>query len=41
VSILGEPDEVKKRFRVQLTEKVGSVIRDATALLGIDVPQRM
>jgi arginyl-tRNA synthetase len=41
VSILGEPDEVRKQFRVQLTEKVGRVIRDATALLGIDVPQRM
>ena len=41
VSILGESDEVKKRFRVQLTEKVGRVIRNATALLGIDVPQRM
>lgn len=41
VSILGESDEVRKQFRVQLTEKVGSVIRDATALLGIDVPQRM
>ena len=41
VSILGETDEQKKRFRVQLTEKVGKVIRDATSLLGIDVPQRM
>jgi arginyl-tRNA synthetase len=41
VSILGEPEEVRKQFRVQLTEKVGRVIRDATALLGIDVPQRM
>ena len=41
VSILGESDDAKKRFRVQLTEKVGKVIRDATALLGIDVPQRM
>jgi arginyl-tRNA synthetase len=41
VSILGETDEVHRHFRVQLTEKVGAVIRDATSLLGIDVPQRM
>ncbi|MDM9631044.1 arginine--tRNA ligase [Robiginitalea aurantiaca] len=41
VPILGETDEVHKKFRVQLTEKVGEVIRNATALLGIEVPQRM
>ena len=41
VSILGEPDQHHKQFRVQLTQKVGEVIRDATALLGIAVPQRM
>ena len=41
VSILGEPDEVHRRFRVQLTEKVGQVIRQGTSLLGIQVPQRM
>lgn len=41
VSILGETDLKHRQFRVQLTEKVGEVIRDATALLGIEVPQRM
>ena len=41
VSILGEPDAHHRKFRVQLTEKVGEVIRSATALLGIEVPDRM
>lgn len=41
VSILGEPDEQKKRFRVLLSKKVGEVIKSAFLLLGIDVPERM
>ena len=41
VSILGETDPLHRRFRVQLTQKVGEVIRQGTALLGIDVPERM
>jgi arginyl-tRNA synthetase len=41
VSILGEPDETKKQFRVQLSQKVGEVIQSAFRLLGIDVPERM
>nr|WP_299385795.1 arginine--tRNA ligase [Allomuricauda sp.] len=41
VSILGEPDESKKQFRVQLSKKVGEVIQSAFRLLGIDVPERM
>jgi arginyl-tRNA synthetase len=41
VSILGEPDEQKKQFRVQLSQKVGEVIQSAFRLLGIDVPERM
>ncbi|HSD14638.1 MAG TPA: arginine--tRNA ligase [Flavobacterium sp.] len=41
VSILGEEDEMKKIFRVQLSKKVGEVIKSAFALLGIDVPERM
>lgn len=41
VSILGEPDEQKKRFRVLLSQKVGEVIKSAFLLLGIDVPERM
>ncbi|HET8738039.1 MAG TPA: arginine--tRNA ligase [Pricia sp.] len=41
VSILGEPDMAKKVFRVQLSQKVGEVIRSAFALLGIEVPERM
>jgi len=41
VSILGETQEKVKVFRVQLAEKVGLVIKDAFALLGIQVPERM
>lgn len=41
VSILGESDEQKKILRVQLSNKVGEVIRSAFLLLGIEVPERM
>ncbi|RUA17686.1 MAG: arginine--tRNA ligase [Flavobacteriia bacterium] len=41
VSILGEPDEQKKKLRVLLSKKVGEVIKSAFLLLGIDVPERM
>ncbi|WP_442787973.1 arginine--tRNA ligase [Flavobacterium suncheonense] len=41
VSILGEEDENKKIFRVQLSKKVGEVIKSAFGLLGIAVPERM
>ncbi|MVX36894.1 arginine--tRNA ligase [Myroides sp. LoEW2-1] len=41
VSILGEEDTVLRIFRVQLSHKVGEVIKDAFALLGIAVPERM
>ncbi|MCM4170366.1 arginine--tRNA ligase [Arenibacter sp. TNZ] len=41
VSILGEQDENKKIFRIQLAKKVGDVIKSAFSLLGIQVPERM
>ena len=41
VSILGEADEQKKIFRVQLSKKVGDTIKVAFSLLGIEVPERM
>ena len=41
VSILGEEHPDHRIFRVQLTRKVGEVIKSATALLGIEVPERM
>lgn len=41
VSILGETDETKKIFRVQLSQKVAQTIQNAFRLLGIDVPSRM
>ena len=41
VSILGEQDESKKIFRIQLAKKVSAVIKSAFGLLGIQVPERM
>jgi arginyl-tRNA synthetase len=41
VSILGEEDEAKKVFRVQLAKKVADTIKLAFSLLGIEVPERM
>ena len=41
VSILGESNEIKKRLRVQLADKVANVIKSAFSLLGIQVPSRM
>jgi arginyl-tRNA synthetase len=41
VSILGEEDEIKKAFRVQLSDKVAQTIKLAFKLLGINVPDRM
>ncbi|HLV62179.1 arginine--tRNA ligase [Galbibacter sp.] len=41
VSILGAGQMQEKIFRVQLSKKVGQIIEDALALLGIQVPERM
>ena len=41
VSILGESDENKRIFRIQLSKKVSEVISTAFGLLGIQVPERM
>ncbi len=41
VSILGEENQDKKIFRVQLANKVADTIKSAFSLLGIDVPERM
>jgi len=41
VSILGADELEEKMFRVQLSKKVGQIIEDALALLGIQVPDRM
>lgn len=41
VSILGEENEEKKIFRVQLSKKVADTIKSAFSLLGIQVPDRM
>nr|WP_317171532.1 arginine--tRNA ligase [Flavobacterium sp. I3-2] len=41
VSILGEEDETKKIFRVQLSNKVAQTVKNAFQLLGIEVPNRM
>lgn len=41
VSILGEENQDKKIFRVQLSKKVADTIKIAFSLLGIQVPERM
>ncbi|WP_104736384.1 arginine--tRNA ligase [Hanstruepera ponticola] len=41
VSILGADDQAEKVFRVQLSHVVGRTIKQAFALLGIQVPDRM
>jgi arginyl-tRNA synthetase len=41
VSIFGASSEAEKIFRVQLSSKVGDVIKTAFSLLGIQVPERM
>ena len=41
VSILGEENQDKKIFRVQLSKKVANTIKSAFSLLGIRVPERM
>ena len=41
VSILGEENQDKKIFRVQLAKKVAGTIKSAFSLLGIQVPERM
>ena len=40
-SILREEDEALKRFRLALSDTVARVIKTGTALLGIEVPERM
>ncbi|CAL2101122.1 Arginine--tRNA ligase [Tenacibaculum sp. 190130A14a] len=41
VSILGEENQDKKVFRIQLSKKVADTIKSAFELLGIQVPERM
>ena len=41
VHILGEDNQDKKVFRVQLSNKVAETIKLAFSLLGIKVPERM
>jgi arginyl-tRNA synthetase len=41
VHILGEQNQDKKVFRVQLSKKVAETIKSAFGLLGIQVPERM
>ncbi|NRB83155.1 MAG: arginine--tRNA ligase [Winogradskyella sp.] len=41
VSILGADSIAEKSFRVQLSKTVGQTIKNAFAVLGIDVPERM
>ncbi len=40
-SILNEPDEQKRAIRLVLAKNVAKIIKNAMALLGIEVPERM
>ena len=40
-SILNEPDEQKKLFRLMLAKNVAKIIKSGMGLLGIEVPERM
>ena len=40
-SILNEPDEQKKHFRLVLAKNVAKIIKNGMGLLGIEVPERM
>ena len=40
-SILNEPDEQKKLFRIMLAKNVAKIIKNGMGLLGIEVPERM
>ena len=40
-SILNEPDEQKKLFRLVLVKNVAKIIKNAMGLLGLEVPERM
>jgi arginyl-tRNA synthetase len=40
-SILNETDEVKRNFRLSLTNFTGQVLKSAMGLLGIELPERM
>mgnify|MGYP003513306761 FL=1 len=40
-SVLREPEQGLKMFRLMLTENVGKILRLGTGLLGIEVPERM
>lgn len=41
ITILNEPDQVTRTFRISLARMTGNVIRNAMSLLGIEVPERM
>lgn len=40
-SILSEPDENKRNFRLMLSETVGKIVKTGMNLLGIEMPERM
>ncbi len=41
VTIMNEPDEEIRKFRLLLAQTIGSTIKNGFSLLGIDVPERM
>ena len=40
-TILGETDEQKRDFRIELSLQTGNMIKNGMWLLGIDLPERM
>jgi len=40
-TILKEGDENKRNFRINLSEVIGSIVKQATGLLGMELPERM
>jgi arginyl-tRNA synthetase len=41
ITILGEPDEAVRNFRLVLTDTTGKIIKRGFAMLGIECPERM
>ena len=41
LSVLREPDQDKKVFRLALSAAVSQVVKNGMGLLGIEVPERM
>jgi len=41
ITIMNEPDEQVRKFRLLLAKTIGQTIKNGFSLLGIEVPERM